>query len=209
MNESERTPAKWLRFLLYIELVGFVLSLLAYLTAKDTWNIWAQRLLEAGSIYCLFRLVQAGLRYRKAAILHALKLGLTLVSAGLSAFWFWQMRYISAIPDTTVYNAVSQVLTTVIMVVSWVATWQLYHAHGELVPQMAKKWHILFFLTLLAGLILSLGSGILASLRMDGQMSQELYGKWFLLLQIPGKLVQLLSMAFLLDTIRILEKKEA
>lgn len=209
MNESERTPAIWLRYLLYMELAGFVLSLLAYLTAKDTWNIWAQRLLEAGSIYCLFRLVQAGVRYRKAAILHALKLGLTLASAGLSAFWLWKMRYISVVLDTTAYNAVSPVLTIVIMAVSWAAAWQLYHAHGELVPQMAKKWHILFFLALLSGLIFSLGSGILAALRMDGQLSQELYGTCFLLLQLPGKLAQLLSTVFLLGTVRILEKKEA
>lgn len=151
MEQTVRTPAQWLRYLLYIQFGAFALGLIAWLMPADTWNTWAQRILEAGSIYCLFQLVAAGSRYRKVAILRTVQLGLTLLTAALSALWIWQMRMTSSIPDTTLYSVVSGALTIVIMVVSWVAIWQLCHAHGDLVPEMAEKWRVIFFLHLTPG----------------------------------------------------------
>lgn len=205
MEQTVRTPAQWLRYLLYLQFGAFALGLIAWLMPADTWNTWAQRILDAGSIYCLFRLAA---RYRSTAVLHAVTLGASLLSALLSALWLWQMRQTSSIPDSTVYSVVSGALTIVIMVVSWVAIWQLCHAHGDLVPEMANKWRMLFFLQLLAALMLSGGSAVLAALRTDDLVSRELYGILGNALYIPARAVDVLSMLYLVRTIHILEKKE-
>lgn len=205
MEQTERNPAQWLRYLLYIQFASFLLILISYLTPVDTWNTWAQRLLDAAVVYCLFRLAE---RYRGTAVLHTVTLAVVVASSLLSELWLWQMQQTSAAPDITGYNLVSRVLLVVTIAAFWSADWLLYRAHGQLVPEMERKWRILFFLQLLAAVILSGGSAVLVLLVTDGRIGQELYGKLVSALYIPTRGVDVLSMLYLVRTIHILEKKE-
>ena len=170
-----------------------------------SWEGLCQPLLDAAGVYCLFRLAE---RYRGTAVLHAVTLAVMVLSSLLSALWLRQLQQTGSAPDITGYNIVSRVLQVVTMGAFWSADWLLYRAHGQLVPEMGRKWRMLFFLQLLAALILSGGSAGLVLLVTNGGMSRELYGNLVSALHIPARLVDVLSMLYLVRTIHIFEKKE-
>ena len=123
MYESVNSPAKWLKYLLYVAIAVMVNSLLdLFLPGKlSTWIGYA---LSAATVYLLFRLIGANARYKTAVLFGAGALICNLL--GIAALGL--AGNICAI----------------------VAQYQEYQAHSELIrdrdPKLANKWGSLFWL---------------------------------------------------------------
>ena len=128
-------PIKWLRYLFYIHIASIVLSFPTLFFLENPITPWISHGLEAGIILCLFRLMPVCPRYRKAAILTAVYIGLSVISS------LW----------------VSSLLTIAISVLTIIASYQEYHGHAEIVARkdekLAQRWKSLFVWQIVIGVI--------------------------------------------------------
>ena len=138
MNEKMNYPAKWLQYLLYVQIAALAISLIGYIPLVGSVTRWLTFALNIATAYLLFRLADVNPRYKTAAIFCAASLILGLMDG------------------TVAVLAVS--------VCSIIAEYQEYHGHGELLeqrdPRLAGKWNFLFWLQLIVTLILSVLTSI-------------------------------------------------
>lgn len=140
MNENANSPAKWLRYLLYVGIAvaaNMVLSL--FLTGNLTrWISYAG---NAALTYLMFRLAQGNPRYKTSGIFYAVSLVITVLGIPL--------------------------LGLVSDICAIVAQYQEYHAHGELIeerdPKLAGKWGSLFWLQVGLAVIATLLGAVIAT----------------------------------------------
>lgn len=212
MNESDnRSTVQWLRILFYIELASVALSVLCFLPfIQSGWFDWFRRIFTAGMIYCMFKLAATQSRYGKAAIFRAVQLVCSLLTAALTAWMFQQFRLNGGLAQTTTqYNTVSMVIGTVSMVASWIATYQFYNAHGDLVAEqdtaLARKWRRLFFWALGISVCRSAVSMLLTYLRVEQVLDIGTYGLLStVLISVPPVILGLFSVVYLYRTIQTL-----
>jgi DNA-binding transcriptional ArsR family regulator len=210
MNETRKEIAKWLRLLLILEIAGLILSLTG-LVGLDLGSVrqWISRLLTAGIIYALFQL-GAG-RYRTSAVLKTICLAVT-VAIALAGPVYVHLVTTGAGEKAELYSKITGAISTVMLVVSWVATWQLYNAHADLVKEadatLEKRWRQLFWVSLLVAVPVSVVSAVLAWLVQDGTLGSDLYGVLnILLMSLPQRLVEALMIFYLYRTVKVLEKE--
>ena len=210
MNEKEYpSPVQWLRILFYIELVNLGLGLLGFLPIESAWLDWPRRILMAGSVYCMFKLTASGRRYLQAAIFRAVQLvcGVTvgIMSAVLIRHW------VSAgiAQTSTLYSIFSGGLSTAAMLASWIATYQLYNAHGDLVeekdPALAKKWRNLFYICLVVSVLVSLLSAVMTALQLVTQLPAPVSSAIFTALLLTSDILALVAAVYLYRTVQTIE----
>ena len=210
MNEKRKEIVKWLRLLLILEVAGLVISLTG-LIGLDLGSVrqWISRLLTAGIIYALFQL-GAG-RYRTSAVLKTVQLVIT-VGITLANPIYANLVATGATQQAELYSNITLVLNVVMMAASWIATWQLYNGHADLMENVdapqSKRWRQLFWVSLLVAVPVSVVSAVLAGLVQDGTLSSELYGVLnILLMSLPQRLVEALMIFYLYRTVKVLEKE--
>ena len=133
-------PLLWLQRLFYIHIASLALSAITMVWLGNPVTPWFNYALSAGTALCLLRLSPAGKRYRTAAILTALILGLTILSR----------------------VAISSLLTLAASILAIIASYQEFHGHSETLiqrdPKLAGKWRSLFLWQLLIGILAGFAS---------------------------------------------------
>ena len=210
MNEKRKEIVKWLRLLLILEVAGLVISLTG-LIGLDLGSVrqWISRLLTAGIIYALFGLGEG--RYRTSVILKTVCLVIT-VGITLANPIYANLVATGATQQAELYSNITLVLNVVMMAASWIATWQLYNGHADLVENVdapqSKRWRQLFWVNVMVAIPVSAISYVLSMLVQKGSLSMELYGVLnILLMSLPLRLVDLLVIFYLYRTIKVLEKE--
>lgn len=210
MNENNKYfSVQWLRILFYLSFACFALSLLDFLPIDNGLIDWPKRVLTACMIYCLFQMSNVLPRYRKAAIFRAVQLVCILLGALISFIWIhW-----AGLVHSTTMGFLRQSASFVVLIVSYIATYQIYNSHGDLVadfdPALAQKWRQLFPITIVASILTSLGSLIVAML----QVTQNVGGAVMIssvqtIIMIPHVVIELVSLIYLRRTLKIFEGKE-
>ena len=161
MYDHKEILTKWLRVLFYAQIAGIVLTVINMVTYLDNITAWISKAIAVACIWSLFQIQEANPRYRSAAIAKAAVLVCGLLTTPVNS---------SAV-------GLSSILALVGGIASWIASYQEYHAHGELVAEadekLAKKWNGLFLKEVLVslgisafsvvGTIAMVGAGILSS----------------------------------------------
>ena len=133
-------PVIWLQRLFYIHIASLILSLITLIWLDNPVTPWFNYALSAGTALCLLRLSPAGKRYRTAAILTALILGLTLLSK----------------------VALSTLMTLAAFILAIIASYQEFYGHSETLfqrdPKLAGRWRRLFLWQLLIGILAGFAS---------------------------------------------------
>lgn len=146
MNEHRGILGKWLRLLFYVHIAFLVITAINTVSNLDNITLWVRKALSVVAIWSMFQLKEVNPRYRTAAIANAAVLICGLLTT----------------PVNTSALGLSSVLVLVGATASWIASYQEYHAHGEVVAEqdekLAKKWNSLFGLEILVGLGVSLFS---------------------------------------------------
>lgn len=183
--EPVRPPVKWLQYLFYVHIAALVVSLTALISVELVVTPW---LLTAGTAVCIYSLSCANLRYRKAAVLTAISLGLQVLSLLM----------------------LSNLLTLTASILTIIASYQEFCAHAETAvekdPQLAKKWKNLFIWQIIIGVLSGLSSVaavvIMVMANMEqAQIIQLVSGAIVLVALIPGSLY----LVYLRRMIRIFE----
>lgn len=187
-TESARLPLKWLQYLFYVHVAALALSLTALIPSSLAVTPWFSRLMTAGTAVCLYQLQPAGLRYRKAAIL-------TVVALGL--------QVLSLLMLTSLLLLVGSILTII-------AAYQELYAHADVVEsldsRLAGKWRSLFGWQIVIG-ILSGFSSVAAVVIMvlantdPNRIIQLVTGAIVLVALIPG----ILYLVYLRRTIQVFQ----
>ena len=205
---------KWLKILLYCEIAALAFALLEYIPGDNTLFTWLQRICQGGSLVCLFAVAFAGKRYLTAAVLGSVRLVLTVAKSVI--FLFYRLLLIQGIfslEDMTLWSNISAVLGLIAMVASWIYTYQLYHAHGDLIKEqnstLCRKWYHLFFWALAAGIGLTLCSMIFSTIYTDmGLNNQTILTLFYSLIDVPGQIITLMGIIYLHRTIQIIQTQE-
>ena len=135
---------KWLRVLMYIAIVSLVNSIVNYVPfVPASVTTWISRGIMVAMIVCMFQLASANGRYKTAAILRAIWLGMLILGT---------LRHLPSV----------LVLGTSIL--SIIAVYQEYHGHSEVLADkdivLSAKWKGLFIWSFIAPLLLSIGSSV-------------------------------------------------
>lgn len=123
MTNNKALFMKWIQYLLYVNCVLLVTEAVSFL---GDWVGWVNIILSFGTLFVIYKLAPVNKRYGKAAIFLAIAFVITLI-----------FRF------TTV-----GVLILVGSICSWIALYQEYSAHSEMLDgvddKLARKWHSLF-----------------------------------------------------------------
>ena len=166
-------PTKWLRNLFYIHIASIVLSLPTLIFINNPVTPWLGHALSAGIALCLFYLAPANTRYRTAAILTAVYVGLSVLSQLMP----------------------SSLLTIGISILSIIAAYQEFHGHAEIIeekdPKLSRRWKNLFVWQIVIGVIAGFSSVaavvimVLAEMDLD-RITTLVAGAVILVSLIPG-----------------------
>ena len=135
---------KWLRVLMYTMIVSIVNSVLNYLPfIPAVVTTWVSRGITVVMVLSMFQLASASPRYREAGILRLVAFVSTLLAT---------------IP------IVGPVLVFAASILTVIAVYQEYHAHGEVITDkdsvLAKKWNRLFVWELIADVLVAVVSAV-------------------------------------------------
>lgn len=142
MENSTEQVVKWLRVLSGLAMASLANSAVSLLPFVPTvLTSWISRAIILGMVVCMFRLPPANERYKKAAVMRAVMLLCTIITAFVKG---------------------TAILTFAASILSILAVYQEYYGHSELIveqdSQLSRKWHSLFTWSLLAGVLVGFGS---------------------------------------------------
>lgn len=211
MEEKKVDSIRWIRCMFYLNVASLAISLLGFLPINNNWIAWPNRALTAATLYCMFCMGVFYSRYTTAAIFRTIQFIISLLSVIATTVL---ARYVAKTGNAEVlriWNTGSQLIGAGVMVVGWIGTYQLYHAHANLVaeksPSLEKKWRNFFWLSLGIGLVTS-GASYLLAYGFDSLMT----GYTGVVLStvinnLPAKIVSLICVIYLYRTIGVLEKE--
>ena len=192
MNENELVVyeeygdllQKWLKYLLYIHIVGIVCTLLAGIPVLSVISGWVSTAVLAADAYVLYQIAPACGRYRKAAIFNVV-----VLVAGLLA---------------------KSILSLVISICSIVAMYQEYQGHSEIVaqrnPALSGKWNSLFHYQLFAGIISGVAGSAGVVIGVLAQMDSDALVKLIVLILTGVTLIlELIYLSYLNQTVKAFE----
>ena len=132
MNEHKELLQKWLKVLFYAQIASMAITAINAVTHLDNITAWILKAVNVVVVWSLFQLKDVNPRYRTTAIAKV-----TALICGLLT-----------LPVNTSGWGLSSILLLVGSTAGWVASYQEYHGHGELVAEMdsklAKRWKDLF-----------------------------------------------------------------
>lgn len=214
MTDNRKKTIQWLYILLYLQIAVLVLSLLDYIPINTSLFQWLKRLCNASSLVCLFMLAAAGKRYMRAAILGSVQFILSLSQAVMQfLIQLLLLQGMIGTEDITKYSDIPAALNLVAMVAGIIYTYQLYHAHGDLIRDLdatlSRKWGCLFVWYLAAGILTTVASMIFATVYKNwGLNSTTVISMFYTLIAVPGQVIILISIIYLNRTIQVIENQE-
>lgn len=184
MNENVNSPAKWLRYLLYIGIAALIQYFLgnSLLGGLSRWIGYA---LSGASIYLLYQLMGTNARYQKSVIFYGVALVVSILGI--------------------------KILSLVGSICTIVAQYQEYRAHGELVAArdsaLAGKWNSLFWIQLvvemIGGVVVSMIVAIVAA---SGEVdSAPVIAFATVAIAFISPVLKVLYLIYLSRTIKVLE----
>ena len=203
-----------LKILLYFQIAALAFSLLGNIPGSTSLFQWLNRICDVGSLVCLFLLTAAGKRYLTTAILGSVHFVLSLWQAVFQ--FFIQLMLLQGIigtEDITKYSEISAVLNLVSLVVGMVYTYQLYHAHGDMIQDLdtslSRKWRRLFGWSFAVGILVTAAGMIFATVYTNlGLNSQIILSIFYTLIDIPSQIIHLVAVLYLHRTIQIMQSRE-
>lgn len=214
MTDNRKKTIQWLYILLYLQIAVLVFSLLDYIPINTSLFQWLKRLCNASSLVCLFMLAAAGKRYMRAAILGSVQFILSLSQAVMQfLIQLLLLQGMIGTEDITKYSDIPAALNLVAMVAGIIYTYQLYHAHGDLIRDLdatlSRKWRRLFGWSFAVGILVTAASMIFATVYTNfGLNSQAILSIFYTLIDIPGQIILLISVLYLHRTIQIIQSRE-
>lgn len=189
MNETVNSPAKWLRYLLYVSIAALVNVVLANIPFVSGLSSWVSLAIDVATMYLLFRLKDSNARYQTAAILFAIPLVAGLLN----------------LLDVTI-------LTLVGSICGLVAEYQEYKAHGELVEErdskLASQWGGLFWMGFVVAILTTLvGTVISVFLAAYGMDMDGIAVMITVAVTAVGLLLKVLYLSYLNRTIKLVENE--
>lgn len=182
MENQYMQSVKWLRVLMYTMIVSIANSLLSYLPFMPALlTTWVRRGVSVAMVLWMFQLASVNARYRKAGILHLVAL--------VSTFF-------ALIP------VVGPVLVLAASILTVIAVYQEYHAHGEVITDkdsvLAEKWNRLFVWELIADVLIAVVSAVvtvvLMMLQLDAvQVTAVITG----ILQLVGLVINVIYITYI------------
>lgn len=197
MNEHTDLLRKWLRILFYVHIASIAITAVNAVSNLDTITAWISKALSVVAIWSMFQLKDVNPRYRQAAVFSAAVLVCGLLTT----------------PVNSSELGLSSILVLVGAIASWVATYQEYHAHSELVAEqdekLAKKWNNLFGLEILVGLGVSLFSTVATLVLVSAEMDSGTVTTIILVVTyIVTLLLELLYLLYMNRTLKLFENGE-
>lgn len=197
MKEHEQLLSKWLRVLFYIHIASMVITAVNAVSNLDSITAWLSKALSAVVIWSLFQLKAVNPRYRKAAVAKAMVLLCGLLTT----------------PVNTSALGLSSILLLVGATAAWVAAYQEYHAHGELIAEanekLAKQWNSLFGLEILVGLGISLFSTVATLVLVSAEMDSGTVTTIILVItNIVYLLLDVLYLLYMYRSLKLIENNE-
>ena len=184
---------KWLRVLMYIAIASLANAIISSLPIVPVAiTTWISRGIMVAMVVCMFRLVPANERYKKAGIMRAVMLVCTLITAFMRG---------------------TSILTLAASILSIIAVYQEYNAHSELMAdknsRLSGKWHRLFGWSLIAAVLVAFGSTVTALIfsfmEMDAvRLTAIIVG----ILSIPQMILDVVYMMYIQKMISIIENSE-
>ena len=184
---------KWLRVLMYIAIVSLVNSIVNYVPfVPASVTTWISRAIMVAMIVCMFQLASANGRYKTAAILRAIWLGTLLLGTLLH------------IPSVLVLST---------SILSIIAVYQEYHGHSEVLAEkdtvLSAKWKGLFIWSIIAPLLLSIGSS--AAMVISSFMNLDVAKVTAIttgIMRIPQYVIDVIYLLYLKKMLSIFENDE-
>lgn len=194
MQEHKELLRKWLRVLFYIQIASMVITLVNSITNLESITRWVGKALSLAVIWSLFQLKAVNLRYRTAAICDA-------------------VVWISGLLTTPINSSnlgLSGILLLVGSTCSWVAAYQEYHGHSEVIAQwnakLTKKWNNLFVWEIVSGLAVSLLSTVVTTVLVMAEAPSKLPTTITIVLSTAmGLAMNLLYLHYMKQTLNFIE----
>lgn len=162
LDTNTQSVLKYLQILLCLHAVSIAVSLADYLPLFSGVTAWADRVLAAGMIICLFALAGVNSYYRIAGIARVIILLRSVVFALLP------VPVLFSFYETPAALMAMNILSGIVLVLFWLAAGFEYYAHSELSSakseKLAKHWIILLVVNLLVAVIGSAVSAAVAHL---------------------------------------------
>ena len=185
----------WLPVLMYCALASLINSVISYLPfIPASLTTWISRGIMLTMTVCMLQLAPVNERYKKAGIMRAVMLGCALFTAFISG---------------------STILTLTASIVSFIAVYQEYHGHSELIAEMDVKlsgrWNSLFTWSILAAVLLSFGASVVAVILVLADMeggASRISAIAIGLLSIPQCIIDLVYISYIKKMIALFENKE-
>lgn len=157
---------------------------------------------------CLFALAPVGKRYRYAAILGSVQLLSTLIEMMIQ---FFARIIVQSSEMMMQYAEIAAIFNLVALLAGIVYTYQLYHAHGDVMKAMDArlrwKWYRLFGWALAMSLLKTVASMLFSSYFAHlVTTAPGVVTLFYILIDIPRHLVVLLSIIYLHRTIQKIQQ---
>lgn len=190
MNENANSPAKWLRYLLYVGIAALVNTILINIPLVSVLAPWSSIAISAATIYLLFRLENFNEHYQTSAVLYTVSLIITVLGAlGIT------------------------VLGLVGSICGMVAQYKEYKSHGELIeerdPKLAGKWGGLFWLQFAVSIIVTLLGSVIAAVLVAGADMEMTVATGIItaVVTLVSLLLKALYLSYLNRTIKLLDNE--
>jgi hypothetical protein len=193
--ENTSNFSKWLHRLICVGIVSLINSAASYIPFVHAGlTTWVSRGIMAATVLCMLRLSPRNGRYKKAGFFRALMLTCALITSFLFG---------------------SYLLSIAASLFSFVAVYQEYTAHAEVVEEadavLSRKWHKLFYWELIAAVLLSFGSSLVALLFVSSalQDASRISGIVISLLKLPQFVLHVIRLLYLNKTLAYVASQEA
>ncbi len=193
VTAKTHAATKWLQMMFFLMLANMINSGITMIPAVPAaLTAWIGRGTMIAMIFCTYQLSPFNEHYRKAAIYRGIMAVCTLAVTFLFR---------------------STVLTLAASILSIIAVYQEYTAHGEMIqekdPKLAGKWRSLFFWGLAAGILISFGTMIAAVVLAVMELPDADAAAWVLVvLSVPQLVIDLIYLGYIRNMIGLLEEKE-
>ena len=191
---------KWLPILLYVQCTSMAISVLSLIIPLGNVTTWIGYFVTIAVFSVLYRLGPACGRYRKSAVFQCVSLILMILNAVV----------IINSGAATGTSLLGSVFTFAASVCTLIASYQEYYSDGEVIRELdgklAKRWRSLFVWQIVVGVVVGLGSSIIAVLSvMIGFAEVATVGILVLITGLAGVALRIVYLLYLGKMIKLLK----
>lgn len=201
-------PMNWLRLLFCFHAASLAVSVISNLLSNDDWLSWVSRVIMAGIIICLFQLSPANLRYRRSAILGAVRLILTLIILLVLSPAYARLMVLNP-ESANLLSPVITILNAAELVLHYLATYQEYHGHADMTaeadPRLSKNWLSLYIWALIFVVLSTVASLMVIRLFEMAEITAAAVNIFNRIMLVIEKILELLYLWYLYRMIRLFQ----